>query len=301
MIDLVALRALSTVLRLGSFERAARELHVTPSAVSQRVKALEERLGCVLLVRAAPVTPTPEGARLYRHYLQIEMLEADLQNDLQPLAEAGAPGARPRSIPVAVNADSLATWFIPAMADFHSRTGDTLALHVDDQDHTREWLKNGTVFGAVTAAAEPVGGCRVDALGSMRYLAAVSPAYAQRHFDGVTLAEGFLRAPMLVYNQKDQMQHRFLAQVIGEDCTPPQWWVPSAQGFLDAAIAGLGWGLHPVALAAAALAEGTLVDLCPGHSVSVALYWQSWRLDSASVRTLRDCVWRAASAVLELS
>ena len=302
MIDLVALRALSTVLRLGSFERAARELHVTPSAVSQRVKALEERLGCVLLVRAAPVTPTPEGARLYRHYLQIEMLETDLQNDLQPLVEAGAPGARPRSIPVAVNADSLATWFIPAMADFHSRTGDTLALQVDDQDHTREWLKNGTVFGAVTAAAEPVGGCRVDALGSMRYIAAVSPAFAARYFpEGVTLAEGFRHAPMLVYNQKDQMQHRFLSEVTGEDCTPPQWWVPSAQGFLDAAIAGLGWGLHPVALAAAALAEGTLVDLCPGHSVSVALYWQSWRLDSASVRTLRDCVWRAASAVLEPS
>jgi LysR family transcriptional regulator (chromosome initiation inhibitor) len=301
MIDLVALRALSTVLRLGSFERAARELHVTPSAVSQRVKALEERLGCVLLVRAAPVTPTPEGARLYRHYLQIEMLEADLQNDLQPLTEACAPGARPRSIPVAVNADSLATWFISAMADFHTRTGDTLALQVDDQDHTREWLKNGTVFGAVTAAAEPVGGCRVDALGSMRYIAAVSPAFAQRHFGGVPLAEGFRRAPMLVYNQKDQMQHRFLAQVIGEDCTPPQWWVPSAQGFLDAAIAGLGWGLHPIPLAAAALADGTLVDLCPGHSVAVALYWQSWRLDSASVRTLRDCVWRAASVVLEPS
>jgi LysR family transcriptional regulator, chromosome initiation inhibitor len=294
MIDLVALRALSTVLRLGSFERAARELHVTPSAVSQRVKALEERLGCVLLV-----TATLEGARLYRHYLQIEMLEADLQNDLQPLAEAGTPGSRSRSIPVAVNADSLATWVIPAMVDFHTRSGDTLALHVDDQDHTREWLKNGTVFGAVTAAAEPVGGCRVDALGAMRYVAAVSPAFAQRYFSGVTLAEGFRRAPMLVYNQKDQMQHRFLSQVIGEDCTPPQWWVPSAQGFLDAAIAGLGWGLHPVPLAAAALKAGTLADLCPGHSISVALYWQSWRLDSASVRTLRECVWRAASRVLE--
>jgi LysR family transcriptional regulator (chromosome initiation inhibitor) len=218
------------------------------------------------------------------------MLEADLQNDLQPLAEAGTPGSRSRSIPVAVNADSLATWFIPAMVDFHTRSGDTLALHVDDQDHTREWLKNGTVFGAVTAAAEPVGGCRVDALGAMRYVAAVSPAFAQRYFSGVTLAEGFRRAPMLVYNQKDQMQHRFLSQVIG---------VPSAQGFLDAAIAGLGWGLQPIALAAAALAQGTLVDLCPGHGVSVALYWQSWRLDSASVRTLRECVWRAASAVLD--
>jgi LysR family transcriptional regulator (chromosome initiation inhibitor) len=300
-LDLVALRALSTVLRLGSFEQAARALHVTPSAVSQRVKALEERLGCVLLVRAAPVTATPEGARLYRHYLQVEMLEADLRDDLQPQGE-GTTASASRSIPVAVNADSLATWVIPAMVDFHACSGgDTLALHVDDQDHTREWLKNGTVFGAVTAAAEPVGGCRVDALGAMPYVAAVSPVFADRHFaDGLT-AEAFRRAPMLVYNQKDQMQHRFLSEVIGEDCTPPQWWVPSAQGFLDAAIAGLGWGLHPVPLAAAALQAGMLVDLCPGRRVSVALYWQSWRLDSASVRTLRDCIWRAASAVLDPS
>lgn len=297
MIDLVALRALSTVLRLGSFERAARELHVTPSAVSQRVKALEERLGCVLVVRSSPVAPTPEGARLYRHYLQIEMLEADLRHDLQPLADSAEP--RSRSIPVAVNADSLATWVIPALADFHARSGDTIALHVDDQDHTREWLRNGTVFGAVTAAAEPVGGCRVDALGVMRYVAAVSPAFAERHFAGRTLADAFRRAPMLVYNQKDQMQHRFLTTVAGEDGTPPQWWVPSAQGFMDAAIAGLGWGLHPLAMVQPALAAGTLVDLCPGHSVAVPLYWQSWRLDSASVRALRDCVWRAASGVLE--
>lgn len=297
MIDLIALRALATVLRLGSFERAARELHVTPSAVSQRVRALEERLGCVLLVRSSPVTPTPEGARLYRHFLQIELLEADLRDDLQPLADAG--DARPRSIPVAVNADSLATWVIPALTDFHARSRDTVALHVDDQDHTREWLRHGTVFGAVTAVAEPVGGCRVDALGTMRYVAAVSPAFRSRHFDGVAPAEAFRRAPMLVFNQKDRMQHRFLTTVAGEDSTPPQWWVPSTQGFLDAAVAGLGWGLHPLPLVAALLQRGALVDLCPGHSVAMPLYWQSWRLDSARVQVLRECVWRAAAAVLE--
>jgi LysR family transcriptional regulator (chromosome initiation inhibitor) len=247
----------------------------------------------VLLIRSSPVTATPDGARLYRHYLAIEVLEADLGRDLQPPTEAG-----PRSIPVAVNADSLATWFIPAMVDFHARTGDTLAVHVDDQDHTREWLKNGTVFGAVTAAAEPVGGCRVDPLGSMAYVAGASPTFRDKHFVRVALAEAFGRAPMLVYNQKDQMQHRFLADVTGEDRSPPQWWVPSAQGFLDAAVAGLGWGLHPLPLASAALDAGTLVDLCPGHRPAVSLYWQSWRLDSASVRVLRECIWRASERVL---
>ena len=297
MIDLVALRALAMVLRLGSFERAARELHVTPSAISQRVRALEDRLGCMLVVRASPTEATPEGARLYRHFLQIELLEADLREDLRPLAEVDPVG--PRSIPIAVNADSLATWVIPALSDFHARTGDTVALQVDDQDHTREWLKNGTVVGAVTTAAEPLAGCRVDALGSMRYVAAVSPDFRARHFDGRPLAEGFRQAPMLVFNQKDLMQHRFLTQAAGQDCVPPQWWVPSTQGFLDAALAGLGWGLHPRPLVAGMLADGRLVDLCPGHSLTVTLYWQSWRLESARVRLLRECLWRASSAVLE--
>ncbi|MFM2053128.1 MAG: hypothetical protein RL456_1165 [Pseudomonadota bacterium] len=298
MLDLIALKALATVLRLGSFERAARELHVTPSAVSQRVRALEDRVGGVLLVRASPVTATPEGARLVRHFLQVEMLEADLREDLGLLDEDTGRTAGPRSIPVAVNADSLATWMIAAMADFHARTGDTLALHVDDQDHTRDWLRHGTVFGAVTAEAEPVGGCRVDPLGTMDYVAAASAALWARHFRGVPPAEGFRQAPMLVFNQKDRMQHRLLQEVAGEGCSPPQWWVPSTQGFLDAARAGLGWGLHPRPMVAPLLAAGELVDLCPGRPLGVALYWQSWRLASARVGVLRECVRRAAEAVL---
>ena len=297
MIDLVALRALAMVLRLGSFERAARELHVTPSAISQRVRALEDRLGCMLVVRTSPAEATPEGARLYRHFLQIELLEADLREDLRPLAEIDPVG--PRSIPIAVNADSLATWVLPALADFHDRTGDTVTLQVDDQDHTREWLKNGTVIGAVTTSAEPLAGCRVDALGEMPYVAAVTPAFRARHFEGRSWVEGFRQAPMLVFNQKDLMQHRFLTQAAGQDCVPPQWWVPSTQGFLDAALAGLGWGLHPRPLVAGMLADGRLVDLCPGHSLTVTLYWQSWRLESARVKLLRECLWRASSAVLE--
>lgn len=298
MLDLQALRALATVLREGSFDRAARQMHVTPSAVSQRIRALEERLGCVLLVRSSPVTATEEGARLYLHFLQIEVLEADLARDLQPLGDATT--RRGRSIRIAVNADSLATWLMPALADFHARSGDTVALHVDDQDHTRDWLRSGTVFAAVTAESEAVAGCRVDPLGSMRYCAAASPDLARRHFEGRDLQAAFSEAPMLVFNQKDQLQHRFLSGLLGDvDPHPPVWWLPSTHAFVDAARAGLGWGLHPQALVADDLASGRLVDLCPGHAVDVPLYWQSWRLDSETVHTLRNCMLRAAEGALQ--
>jgi LysR family transcriptional regulator (chromosome initiation inhibitor) len=298
MLDLQALRALATVLREGSFERAARQMHVTPSAVSQRIRALEEKLGCVLLVRTSPVTATEEGARLYLHFLQIEVLESDLARDLQPLGDVASK--RGRSIRVAVNADSLATWVIPALADFHTRSGDTVAVHVDDQDHTREWLRSGTVFAAVTASGEPVAGCRVDPLGSMRYHALASPAFQQRHFEGRDLQAAFAEAPMLVYNQKDQLQHRFLGELLGDvDPHPPVWWLPSTHAFMDAARAGLGWGLHPLPLVAEDMAAGRLVDLSPGHWVDVPLYWQSWRLDSETVHTLRACMLRAAEGVLQ--
>jgi len=298
MWDNLALCALAAVVREGSFERAARVLHVTPSAVSQRIRGLEERLGRVLLIRSQPVRTTAEGARLYRHYLQVEMLESDLNQDLLPLADEGTPDRR--RVPIAVNADSLATWVVPALVSFHASTGHTVTLQVDDQDHTRDWLRQGTVFGAVTAEAEPVSGCRVDALGPMRYVAAASPAFAQQHLAGQPLAQALGRAPMLVFNQKDRLQHRFMASVLGEPpSAPPVWWIPSSHGFLDAAVAGLGWGLHPKVLVEPLVRSGALVDLFPGQSVAVPLYWQSWRLNSATVTDLRRSMLEAAAQVLE--
>ncbi|WP_110401700.1 LysR family transcriptional regulator ArgP [Sphaerotilus hippei] len=299
MLDHQALRALAAVLREGSFERGARALHLTPSAVSQRVRGLEDRLGCVLLIRSQPVLPTPEGARLYRHFLQVEMLEADLGRELGPLG-LDVP-ARRRSLPVAVNADSLATWMIPAMAAFHAAAGDTLALQVDDQDHTREWLRHGEVVGAVTAVAEPISGCRVDALGVMPYVAAASPDFVQRHLAGRALDEALREAPMLVFNRKDELQHRYVADLLGEAApvVAPIWWLPSAHGFLDAARAGLGWGLHPLPLVQAELRSGALVELFGGRRASVSLHWQSWRLESVTMQTLRRCIVQAAAAVLQ--
>ena len=293
MLDPAALDCLAALVDEGSFERAAHRLAITQSAVSQRLRALEMQIGQPLVVRSRPLRLTGPGQVLLRYARQLQALRSDVARDLGERIDVED------RVPIAVNADSLATWVLPALADFHARTGDTVALQVDDQDHTREWLKNGTVIGAVTTAAEPLAGCRVDALGQMSYVAAVSPAFRARYFEGRTLVEGFRSAPMLVFNQKDLMQHRFLRQVAGEDCHPPQWWGFSTQSFLEAGLIGMGWGLHPRPLVAEMLADGRLVDLCPGHSLTVTLYWQSWRLESARVKLLRECLWRASSAVLE--
>src|SRR6185295_8424697 len=107
------LSALAAVLREGSFDRAARALHVTPSAVSQRIKQLEEQAGQVLVVRASPCRPTAAGEALYRHAQQVALLEADLAGVLAPRPGGGAG---PATLAVAVNADSLATWFVAVAA-----------------------------------------------------------------------------------------------------------------------------------------------------------------------------------------
>lgn len=299
MWDYAALRALASVIRTGTFDKAARELHLTPSAVSQRIKGLEERMGRILVVRSVPVTPTPEGERLLRHMLQVSLLESELAGD--PLL-AGVETPAPARIPVALNADSLATWVLPALQAFHEATGGTLALQVDDQDHTREWLRNGTVMGAVTADPEPVSGCRVDALGEMPYVAACSADYASRWFPpGADVAQALQVVPMLVFNAKDRLQHRYARSlgVADDRLRAPSWIIPSAQAFIDATLAGLGWGLHPVLLVQQWLDRGEMVEVAPGHRLRVPMFWQSWRLESSTLQVLGREVRRAAADVLE--
>ena len=166
-----ALEALAAVIREGSFERAAGALHVTPSAVSQRIKQLEMQVGATLVVRAAPCVPTPIGAEVYRHAQQIELLEADLLASVAPeVAHDGADELPVLEMAIAANADSLATWLMPAIKDVATQTGIRLEVLLDDEQHTTALLREGRVLGAVTAQRRPVQGCRVTPLGTMRYL-----------------------------------------------------------------------------------------------------------------------------------
>lgn len=232
-IDHGNLRALAAVVREGSFERAALALSVTPSAVSQRIKALEDRMGRLLVQRTVPAAATGDGQVLVQLAEQTALLEHDALNRLG-VADDDVPHA---SIPIAVNHDSLETWFVEAALQFSSRTRATLDMQSEDQDHTAALLRNGSVLGAVTTLADPVQGCRIHALGGMRYVATCAPAFHKRYFAQGVNAQTLAQAPVLVFNRKDALQARF-AHKISDPAPwqPPVWWVPSTRAFVQATL-----------------------------------------------------------------
>ncbi|SCX74668.1 LysR family transcriptional regulator ArgP [Variovorax sp. EL159] len=296
MLDYAALNALAAVVREGSFERAARALHVTPSAVSQRVKALEERTGGALLVRGQPCVATEAGLQLCRHVERVGMLEHELHEALPALGMGGEAGERV-TVRVAVNADSLATWFIAAAAAFASQEeGALLDLTVDDQDHTAERLRSGAVLAAVTALAQPVAGCNSEALGTTHYVAAASPGFVRRYFEKGVGARTLANAPSLVFDRKDRLQTRWVRRICHRNVETPRHWVPSSTAFVDAACAGMGWGMHPASMVADAIREGRLVELVPGSTLPVPLYWQQARAAPQLLKKLGAAVRAAATS-----
>jgi LysR family transcriptional regulator (chromosome initiation inhibitor) len=293
MLDYDALAAVAAVLREGSFERAAGALGITPSAVSQRVRGLEERLGSVLVVRGQPAAATDLGRAICAHFDRVELLEAELAPALVPKGQR-----TPLTLKLAVNADSLATWFPGAAAGFAQATGMLLELMLEDEAHTADRLRSGEVMAAVTADPEPVPGCRTVRLGALRYRACASSGYFGRHFgDGVNAAT-LARAPCLRFDRRDHLQARWAREAHGVELRAPTHWVPSTQGFVDLAVAGLGWSVHPETLVRPHLAAGRLVELPPALPVDVTLHWTVPRLHAASLQALTAAVRKAAAQAL---
>ncbi|WP_112245294.1 LysR family transcriptional regulator ArgP [Kribbella monticola] len=290
-IDSAQLDTFAAVIDEGSFEAAARRLRITPSAVSQRIKALESRLGQVLIQRTKPTRNTEAGEALLRLARQVDLLEVEAIAS----AKGKVEGLR---LPVAVNADSLNGWFLPALLDVPPELVTAFDLRQEDQDHSAELLRNGTVLAAVTADPRPVQGCRVRALGKMRYLSIATPEFAERWLTGRPLAEALAAAPMMAFNSKDKLQERLVRKVTRRRLDPPVHSIPASGPFVRAIRLGLGWGMIEEEAVEADLAAGRLVEVAPGKHVDVPLYWQHWKLDSAVLEALTAAVLRAAAAGL---
>lgn len=278
------LAALAAVVDTGSFDAAAATLHVTPSAVSQRIKALEQRVGQVLVRRERPCTVTAAGVPLLRLAAQAALLEAEA------LAELGGGEDAATRIALAVNADSMATWFVAALSGLSDILFD---IRIEDQDHSTRLLRDGTVMGAVTTEHAPVPGCRVQPLGEMRYIPVAAPAYVDRYLpDGFT-ARAAAQAPCIAWNRDDALQDIFLRRAFRRQLTPPTHFVPTAEGFGAAVRFGLGWGMFPEQLADATKGLVTISEL----HLDVPLFWQCWKLDSALVDTVTQGVLVAAQTL----
>jgi LysR family transcriptional regulator, chromosome initiation inhibitor len=284
-VDGQQLAAFAAVIEHGSFDAAAERLHVTPSAVSQRIKTLEQRVGQVLVIREKPCTATAVGIPLLRLAAQTALLEAEALAEM-----GGGEGSAPR-IALAVNADSMSTWFSRV---FEVLDGVLFDIRIEDQDHSARLLREGAVMGAVTTERTPVAGCRVQSLGVMRYVPVASKSYIKRHFpDGFT-AHAAAEAPSLAWNRDDALQDDLVRKAFRRSVARPVHFVPTAEGFGAAVLAGLGWGMYPDSLAAPRLRDGSFVQIADIH-LDVPLYWQCWKLDSPLVKTFTDVVTSAAA------
>lgn len=272
MFDYKLLAALAAVVEQGGFERAAQLLGLSQSAVSQRIKLLEARVGQPVLVRGTPPSPTEIGRRLLNHVQQVRLLERDLQGQVPALDEGGLP----ERLRIALNADSLATWWARAVADFCAEHRVLLDLVVEDQEVGLKRMRAGEVAACVCAAERPVAGARSLALGAMRYRALASPAFIARHFPQGVEPARLARIPAIVFGPDDLLQHRYLA-ALGVEGGFAHHLCPSSEGFVRLAEAGFGWGLVPELQVRAELASGALREIIPGRPLDVPLYWHHWR------------------------
>jgi LysR family transcriptional regulator (chromosome initiation inhibitor) len=284
-VDYRGLAALDAVIDYGSFDKAAAALSITQSAVSQRIRMLENSAGELLIVRSQPPSPTEAGQKLIAHYRQVRLLEAAL---------ARGPGEgddqAPPEISIAVNADSAATWLQEAVTPLMSSGDCMLQIRLDDQDHTLTMLREGRVFGCVTSETAQVAGTTATPLGIMRYLCVASPKFAARWFpDGLT-AEAVRHAPVLEFDRKDALQSRFIAQHTGYTGRYPHHSFASSDGFVRFVEAGFGYGMLPTLQCERQLKAGMLVDLTPGVWLDVPLVWHMWDIQTPFTRALSDNV-----------
>jgi LysR family transcriptional regulator (chromosome initiation inhibitor) len=297
--DTDALECLAAIVEEGGFERAAVRLSVTQSAVSQRLRALEAQVGTVLLVRSRPVKPTSAGRLLIKHAMQMRLLRADLETDLQDLTPGAGAMREEDRISIAINADSIATWALPALGPLVSE-GLPLEIITDDQDFTHEWLREGQVLGCVTTLKQALRGCKVLPLGAMHYVAVASADYARANCPKGLTTHNFRQIPFIAFNRKDDLQTEFVGKACGlRRVALSQRFVPSVEGQVRAVQAGWGVSVLPALQVQPLIDSGELVNLAPQVTLPVNLYWHCWNLDSVVIDRLTAALSSAAVQVLK--
>lgn len=281
------LETFATVIEHQSFERAASVLNISRGAVSQRVKALEESLATVLLVRDKPVIATDGGKVLLRHVKALRLLEGSTLRELLPDPAAGQAVA----VAIAVNANSLSTWFMEVIRLLLLQRRIALELIVDDVDHTFPLLTRGDVIGCVSSEARAAQGFVAEPLGEIEYRCVATPAFAATFFpDGITL-QSVLSVPAILFNRKDALHDTFLDKLFGFSIERyARHYVPTPPALLDMINMDAGYGLIPTRQAQALLDSGALVDLAPAHPVPVRLYWHHWQNEPLLSREITQLV-----------
>ncbi len=294
MLEMRELASLRAVITEGSFELAARALFVTPGAMSQRIKQLEEKVGQVLVLRTSPPTLTSAGESVLQLAHQVALLQQEALETIQH-----GTTAEPRSLVIAVNHDSMATWFMPSVTGYAQRKKLQLDLRVHEREQTHRLLRQGVAVAAVTSELVPVQGCKVKALGALRYVAVAAPDFAEEWFPDGVLGKMSARAPLVAFDRADSLAQLFIRRTTRKRVSPPVHYVPASADLVRATVMRLGWSVVPMLAVKPLLDEGTLVRLEERSTLDVPLYWQTWNLKSALLMELEDEVTKTAVGLLE--
>jgi LysR family transcriptional regulator, chromosome initiation inhibitor len=296
MFDRAQLEAFSAVVQHGSFERAATAMHVTRGAISQRIKALEDALSTILLVREKPVVATRKGEILLRHIRALKTLEDDTISAILPTPQERAPVP----VAIAVNADSLSTWFAPLVAQLLGQFKIALEIISDDQDHTFARLTKGEVMGCVSSAPDAMPGFEATPLGAMHYLCVATPEFRHKYFpNGMSIA-AVLDAPALLFDRKDTLHDQYLEQLFGVKVAKyTRHYLPSPTALLNGVCAGLGYAMAPSLRIAPQLETGQLVELTPSCKVTVPLYWHHWQMELPLAQAMTQTITTHARQTLD--
>ncbi len=298
--DPMALECLAAIVKEGGFERAAARMSITQSAVSQRLRSLEEQVGTVLIVRSRPIVATSAGSLLLKHAMQMRLLRADLQRDLKDLSQgASCLGADQDLVAIAIDSHSIATWALPAL-DRLACQGLTLEIITDHQDCTHDRLVQGQALGCVTTAQQVVRGCKVEPLGAMQYVAVAHPEFVARHCPHGLTPHNARSLPFVASDRKDDLQRQFVDHAFGlKLASIRQLYVPGLEAQLRAVRAQWGVCVVPKLYVRDQLVRGELLNIAPGKSLPMALYWHCWSLQSASIEALTQAFTGAALAALD--
>ncbi len=310
MIEFKFMEALVAVIEQGGFEKAAKVLHITQSAISQRIKHLEETAGQILIIRSAPPVPTDAGIHIIKYFKQVKQLEEELFENLVPSQKSTF-----KPLAVAINADALATWFLDAVIPFLKKERVTLDIRVDDQDETHAMLRDGEVFGCISSQEISIQGCGSRFLGEMTYRMVATPNFVDRWFpntdtdmdvnedakDHPIMAETLQQIPMLVFNRKDELQHRALKRALNGNLPDeiPTHYLPSSEKFLTFILSDMAYGMLPDIQSRPYLERGDLVELFPDHPICVPLFWHCWNIKSQLLETFSKALIDKAAILLE--
>lgn len=295
MLDYKLIEALAIVVREGGFDKAASSLYITQSAVSQRIKLLEELTGQVLIARTTPPQATSAGRKLLKHYLQVKRLEDDLMEEIGNPANKGFA-----SLAVGINADSLAIWLLDAIHPFLLEERVLLDIRVDDQEQTHRLLKDGEVMGCISSQEKPMQGCKIEYLGRMNYNMMATPEFAARWFPNGFSIEDVHRAPAIIFDRNDELHHKLLQQVFGEmPPSIPTHYVPSVEKYPEVIALGLAYGMLPDQQSTPLVHAGQMLDLSPDYHVTVKLYWHCWSLKSKLLNKFTQQLTHRAKILLD--